>query len=199
MDDWPEIENFVRKNSFATLVSLVDSRPWATHLPIELEKNSSGEFVLRGHLSRANVQWKNFSAHEMVLVIFQGSHHYISSSWYDHINVPTWNYIAVHIYGKIRIMNDEELLDSLKNLVDRYETISKNPVSVETMPHDFVQKEMKGIAGFEISIEKMEGKWKMSQNRDDENYKNVIRELELLQTEEANAVATEMRKLRHLE
>jgi transcriptional regulator len=199
MEDWPEIENFIRTNSFATLVSTVGSKPWATHLPVELEENSSGENVLRGHLSKANVQWKNFSTTETVLVIFHGPHHYISASWYNHVNVPTWNYIAVHIYGKIRIMDDEELLDSLKNLVNRYETISKNPVSVETMPRDFVQKEMKGIVGFEISIEKIEGKWKLSQNRDDENYKNVIRELELLQTEEGHAVATEMRKLRHLE
>jgi len=159
MDDLPTIGDFIRKNSFATLITVDHGKPWATHLPVELEVNATGEKVLWCHVSKANPQWKTLSNDAEVLVIFSGPHSYISSSWYDHVNVPTWNYIAVHIYGKAKMMSDEELLESLKRLVMKYETISKKPVSVETMPADYVKKEMKGIVGFEISIHKIEGKW----------------------------------------
>ena len=195
-NDLPEIEKFLRKNSFATLVSLHEEKHWATHLPLELEVNEQNQKVLWGHLSRANPQWKSFAENGEVMAIFLGPHTYISPSWYDHVNVPTWNYIAVHVYGKVKITEGEELHRALKRLVEKYEVISQKPVSVETMPEEYVKKEMKGIVGLEISIDKMEGKWKLSQNRDDENFNNIISELEQLNDMNAKLVAGEMRKLR---
>ena len=196
MNDLPVIEDFIRKNSFATLVTYHEEKPWATHLPLELELNQEGEKALWGHVSRANPQWKSFAGNGEALAIFQGPHTYVSSSWYNHLNVPTWNYIAIHIYGRIRIMSEEESYEILRRLVKKYEVTSANPVSVETMPQDFVKKEMKGIVAFEMSIEKLEGKWKLSQNRDEEDYRTIITELEKLNDTNAAEVASEMRKLR---
>ncbi len=198
LNDLPAIEDFIRKNSFAILINQVEEKPWATHLPLELEVNETGEKVLWGHLSKANPQWKSFNDEEQVLAIFQGPHSYISSSWYNHVNVPTWNYIAVHVYGKIKLMNDELVYEHLKRLVNKYEVVSENPVRIETMPPEYVKKEMKGIVGFEIYIEKLEGKWKLSQNRDNENYRNIILELEKLNDVNAALIAEEMKKIREI-
>ncbi|HYV93134.1 MAG TPA: FMN-binding negative transcriptional regulator [Chitinophagales bacterium] len=192
----PALENFIRQNPFAVLVNQHDGKPWATHIPVELEKNETGENVLWCHVAKANPQWKVFESNPDALVIFSGAHHYISSSWYNHVNVPTWNFIAVHVYGKVKIMSEENFLEALRRLVHRYEATSKNPVSVETMPQEFIQKLIKGAVGFEISIDKIEGKWKLSQNRDDESARNVIRELEDLHDYNAQNIADEMRKLR---
>lgn len=127
-EDEPEIVDFIRKNAFATLISQVDGKPFATHLPFVLGKSNSGEPVLSGHLAKANQQWKSISENEDVLVIFQGPNAYISSSWYNHENVPTWNYLAVHISGKIRLIEGEELMDHLKSLTNIYEDGRPNRV-----------------------------------------------------------------------
>src|SRR4051812_15778197 len=105
-----QIKDFIRKNGFAILVSQCEGKIVATHLPLEL--NEDGE-KLSGHISRANPQWKNFDQGTEVLAIFNGPHAYISSSWYNHENVPTWNYIAVQVYGKIAIIEGEELVRSM--------------------------------------------------------------------------------------
>ena len=104
--------------------------------------------------------------------------------------------LAVHVYGKVAIVNEEKLYESLKRLVNKYETVSKNPVSIETLPEDLIQRLLKGVVGLEISIEKIEGKWKLSQNRNDESAANVIRELESLNDSNAQLIANEMKRLR---
>jgi len=192
----PELEEFIRKNPFAILINQHEGRSWATHIPVELEENERGEKVLWCHVAKSNQQWKIFESNPEALVIFSGPHHYISSSWYNHINVPTWNFIAVHVYGKVQVMSEEKFYEALRRLVNRYEATSKNPVSVDTMPQEFVQKLIKGAVGFEISIDKIEGKWKLSQNRDDESARSVIHELEELNDYNAKMIAEEMKKLR---
>ncbi len=173
-----EVKSFLQQNSFGILVSQVNGKPWATHIPLELVKDAQGEDVLVGHISRGNKQWKDFEKNEEVLAIFNGPHAYISSSWYDHENVPTWNYIAVHVYGTIRIIEGEELLDALKKLVNKYETHSANPVSVEGMSKKFLESELRGIVGFEIHITDIQASYKISQNRDTKNKQAIIDELE---------------------
>ncbi len=190
--DLPEIAKFIHEHSFACLVSQHEGKPWATHIPMELEENDKGESCLSGHISRANPQWKSFSSGETVLAIFNGPHTYVSSSWYNHVNVPTWNYIAVHVYGTLRILSDEEQYGKLKAMVNRYEQIAKNPIDLDKMPEDMMQKYMKGIVGFEMSMDKVEGKWKMSQNRNEEDKQSIIHELEKLGDLNAALVATEM-------
>ena len=172
-----EVHDFIRENGFGILVSQTSSRLWATHIPLELEKNENEKWVLFGHVSRGNPQWKNFIDKGEVMAIFQGPHTYISSSWYDHENVPTWNYIAVHVYGTIKIIEGEAVKKVLKNLVDKYEKHSAHPVSIENMSENFLAKEIKGIVCFGIEITSIEVAYKLSQNRDKKNHDSIITEL----------------------
>jgi transcriptional regulator len=189
-----ELHHFIRANGFAILISTVDGKPWATHLPLLLSPDGK---KISGHIARGNKQWREWNSESEVLAIFSGPHAYISSSWYDHENVPTWNYIAVHVYGKLKILTDQELLQSLKDLTDKYEKHSEHPIAVETMNPAFVKKEMLGIVGFEIEITKLEAAYKLSQNRDAKNHEVIITELEKRQDPASTAVAREMKKAGH--
>ena len=188
-----EIQNFLHQNGFAILVNQTNGKLWATHIPLVLETNEKGKQILVGHLSKLNPQGESFKTNDDVLAIFSGAHTYISSSWYDHENVPTWNYLAVHVYGKVTILNYEETVNSLKKLVDKYEVISENPVRVEDLSEK-TMREAIGIIGFTIEITSIEAVKKLSQNRDDKNYQNIIQELEKTKDSQAIAVAEEMKK-----
>lgn len=193
-DDLNEVRDFLNKNSFGILVSQLDSKFLATHIPLELDKDENGKDILVGHISKANPQWKNFTNDSQILAIFSGAHSYISSSWYDHENVPTWNYIAVHIYGKIKIIEGEKLINALKKLVDKYEVNSDKPVAVEKMSEKFISKEIKGIVGFEIEINEIQSAYKLSQNRDAHNHKNIIAELDKKGDCNSQIISEEMKK-----
>jgi transcriptional regulator len=190
-----EIIDFLQKNSFGILVNQTNGKLWATHIPLELDTNKNGKQVLFGHISKENPQWESFADNDNVLAIFSGAHSYISSSWYDHENVPTWNYIAVHIYGTIKIIEGEAVIESLKKLVDKYEQSSKNPVRVEDLSRKTMMQ-TRGIVAFEIEIEEIQAKHKLSQNRDDKNYDNIITELKKTENPQATAIANEMLKCR---
>ena len=129
-NDAAEIKEFIKQNGFGILISQSSQKLMATHIPLEFSQDES---KLLGHISKANPQWKKFESDSEVLAIFSGPHAYISSSWYDHENVPTWNYIAAHVYGSIRIIEGDELYEALKHLVAKYEAASAHPVSMETM------------------------------------------------------------------
>jgi transcriptional regulator len=191
-DDASTINDFIRQHGFGILVSQSDHRMVATHIPLEL---SEDETKLTGHISKANPQWKNFNNSAEVMIIFPGPHAYVSSSWYDHENVPTWNYIAVHVYGKIRIIEGEQLQAALKQLVDKYEKASEDPVSIEKMSQEYFRQSIKGLVGFEIEITSIEAAYKLSQNRDKKNYLNIINELEKRGDHDSRSVASEMKKI----
>ena len=188
-DDQDSIMEFIKQNGFGIIVSQWSGKLLATHIPLELQD----ETKLIGHISRANPQWKNFETGREVLAIFTGPNAYISSSWYDHEHVPTWNYIAIHVYGTIRVIEGDELLDSLKKLVDKYEATSQHPVSVEKMSRDFVHQSLKGIVGFEISINTVEASYKLSQNRDKKNQLSIIDGLEKRNDSASQSIAFEMK------
>lgn len=172
-----EIRAFMQANSFATLVSVHENQPIATHIPIELESDAAGRPCLVGHISRGNIQRKSLLGQKL-LVIFSGPHSYISSSWYDHLNVPTWNYVAVHVYGHAQLLAGDELRDSIARLVDRYESGRPNRVALQTMPAKFVEAEIKGVVGFRLVIEEIQAKEKLSQNRDQKNAERIIEKLQ---------------------
>jgi len=182
---------FIRKNSFGMLINEVDNKPWVTHIPFSLSEDGT---KLTSHISRGNVQWKHFSSEKEVMVVFTGPHAYVSSSWYNHENVPTWNYIAVHVYGNIRIIEGNELKTSLKQLMDHYEADSAQPVSMEKMTPSYLEKEIRGIVAFEITITQIEAAFKLSQNREKEDYENIIDELNKKEDSNAHEVAKEMKK-----
>src|SRR5262249_12620539 len=115
--DSETVEAFLATNDFATLISDDGRQPIATHLLLALEHRPDGAFVLKGHMARANPQWRTFDPKREVLAIFSGPHTYISPRWYNHVNVPTWNYMAAHVYGRPRVISDDgELRVLLRNL-----------------------------------------------------------------------------------
>lgn len=190
-----DIQHFLQQNGFAILVNQTDGKLWATHTPLILETNADEKQILVGHISKANPQAESFKTNDEVLAIFSGPHTYISSSWYDHENVPTWNYLAVHVYGKVTVYNHEQAVDFLKKLVDKYEAKSENPIRVENLSEK-TMREARGIIAFEIEITALEAQKKLSQNRDDKNYQNIITELKKTNDNQAIDIANEMKKNR---
>ena len=190
----------IREHGFATLVCRNPaSGIIATHLPLTLQVDASGRRILRGQVSRANLIWQSFSqghyTAEAALAIFSGPHSYISPRWYNHINVPTWNYIAVHAYGVPRVIADEtELRAAMKGLVDQYESETgiPAPYRIEDLPEDYLQSQLKGIVVFDLLIDRLEASFKLSQNRDAESHANVIAELYKSSDPAAAAVADAM-------
>ncbi|TMM56848.1 FMN-binding negative transcriptional regulator [Maribacter algarum] len=191
--DLEEIKDFIINNSFGILVSQVDGKPWATHIPLELDLDSDGKDILVGHIAKANPQWKYFQPETQVLCIFNGPHSYVSSSWYKEEEVPTWNYIAVHVYGTLNFQNEEALLASLHKLVDKYEADSKEPVSSRDMSPK-TMRQIKGVVGFEIKIENIQATYKLSQGREHDHLK-IISELEERDVA-SHAIAREMKNLK---
>lgn len=170
-----EILGFIQKNSFGTIITTEQGKPIATHLPLQLIKEEE-TYYITGHMAYGNPQWRTFDTHEDVLVMFQGPHAYISSSWYEKENVPTWNYQAVHIYGTASILNEEELQQDLTMLLQKYEKNRKNPVLWENLSSQ-TKKQLKGIVGFKIKVQEIQAANKLSQNRNEEDYYNIVNKL----------------------
>ena len=174
-DDLNTLHDLMRVYSFATLITQHEGVPFATHLPFILDAQRGPYGTLLAHVARANPQWRDFTSEQEVLVIFQGPHAYVSPSWYEvELSVPTWNYAAVHAYGIPRLIEDgEELYQLLKVLIETHESQFENPWPFQ-LPDDYLQKMMRGIVAFEIEITRLEGKFKMSQNRTASERENVI-------------------------
>ena len=193
-DDRTRILEFLQQNDFATVLAHDGERPVASHLLVEVIETSEGWFI-NSHMSRANPLWKMFERNSEILVIFQGPHTYITPTWYNHINVPTWNYQAVHLYGRPRLVTDrEETYQLLKRLTDRYEKSDR--YRMETLPPDFVEKEMKGVMAFQVEVTQIQANYKLSQNRDDEDYWNIVANLDKREDELSHGVAEAMRRQR---
>ena len=174
--DFEEIREFVQMNSFGTLVTTKKGKPIATHLPLQLVKEED-TYYITGHMAYGNPQWRTFDTCEDVLVMFQGPHAYISSSWYEQENVPTWNYQAVHVYGTATILNEEALKQDLTKLLEKYEKHRENPVLWDKLSPSLLEKEIKGIVGFKIIVQEIQAAYKLSQNRNEMDYQNIIDEL----------------------
>jgi len=176
--DTEKIHAFIRENSFAILVSVKDGLPVGTHIPLALEKNAEGADVLIGHISRGNEQKHTLVDGAEVLAIFPGPHAYISPRWYTELKVPTWNYISVHVYGTVKIIEGEALRAALSRLMNTYEQHRPRPVTIGEIPEKMLQDDMRGIVGFEIRMEEVQAAYKLSQNRDEQSYHQVIGELD---------------------
>jgi len=192
-----KIVEFMQEYGFATLVAWDGERPVASHLLMEVIDEEDA-LLINGHMSRANPLWKLLRPGQDVLVIFQGPHAYISPAWYNHVNVPTWNYQSVHAYGRPRLLSDgAEYRAMLSRLIVRYEKASS--YRLENLPEDYVAKNMAGTVGFQIEVTRLEAGFKLSQNRDDEDYQNIILELEARGDDLSNGVAAAMRRGRRLD
>ncbi len=162
--DRTKLHDFIEQNSFGLLVSQVDGLPFATHLPFFLERTAGPHGCLIGHMARANPQWEQ-AVGQTALAIFSGPHAYISPTWYEAVQVvPTWNYAAVHAYGRVRIIEDESaLLVIVQKSVRIYEQAMPRPWSLGNIGL-YMERLLGQIVGFRIEIEKIEGKWKLNQN-----------------------------------
>ena len=187
-----EVKEFIINNSFGILINHINGKPWATHIPLELDKDSNGNDILVGHIAEANPQWKYFVEDKDVLCIFNGPNTYVSSSWYAEEEVPTWNYIAVHIYGLLKVQDKKSLMASLHKLVNKYERKSENPMSLNNLSKNTL-RQVNGIIGFEIEIKEIQAAYKLSQGREHDHPK-IIEELEKRDTGGGHAIVEAMKK-----
>ena len=193
-NDIEEIKEFLTQNSFGILINIVDDKPWGTHIPLELEKDDEGNDILVGHIAKANPQWKYFRDQTEVLSIFNGPHAYVSSSWYKEEEVPTWNYIAVHVYGTLKILTEEETMATMHRLVDKYEKNSKKPVSLKNLSSKTL-RQVKGVVGFKIAISDIQATYKLSQTQMDDHHK-IISELEERPDPGSRSIAEHMKDIK---
>ncbi len=189
-----EILRFIEENSFAILVNQSNSKINATHIPLFIEESTNNQLILSGHISKLNPQSENFAENGNVLAIFSGAHSYISSSWYDHEEVPTWNYLAVHVEGKIEILDKEQTLLHLENLVNKYEKNSENPISTKSLSEK-TMRQANGILAFNILVENIDAVKKLSQGKNETTKKSIISQLEKSENEDARIIANEMKNL----
>ncbi len=188
------IHNLIESHPLATLVTMSSSGLVATHLPLVLHRAEGPNGTLRGHISRANSQWHDLNSSVQALAIFHGPEHYITPNWYPEKAengkvVPTWNYAVVHAYGPITLMEDPAwLLTHLHSLVAQHESTFPQPWKISDAPEDYIASQLRGIIGIELPIHRLEGKWKVSQNKSERTLRAIERGLEELRTPESLAM-----------
>ena len=171
--DRETLYDFIEQHGFATLVTASQGGPVASHVPLWLDRERQ---VVAGHLARANRQCDLLNGVES-LAIFQGPHAYISPTWYATTPaVPTWNYTAVHVTGIATRLSDERTAEVVDRLVSKYESGRANPWPNE-LPPEFRQRMLAGIVGFELPLDRIEGKFKLGQNRSVADQAGVVRGL----------------------
>lgn len=194
-DDPAILTEFMRAHPFAALVTVVDGAPFATHLPLVVQASAEGVALL-GHVARANPQWQTLAEQREALAIFAGPHAYVSPTLYEQRqSVPTWNYIAVHAYGPVRpITAPDEAEAVLQRLIARHEP----PYQAQwaELPERYRTSMLNGIVAFEMTVTRLEGKFKLSQNRAPGEQRNLIAALEALGQPDSLELAGRMR--RHL-
>ena len=178
-DDRPRLERFVADHAFGTLVSAGPAGISVSHLPFLPERGGDGTLRLLGHMARANAHWRELEAAAEVLVIFPGPHAYVSPGAYrHHPSVPTWNYAAVHARGRARLLPEGDLAPLLARLSAVYEEGRPSPWRMDALPAPFAESMMRAIVGFAIAVERLEGKFKLSQNRRPEDVAGVAAALD---------------------
>lgn len=190
--DKKEIYEFINSNSFAILISNNKGKLNASHIPVLLKSDEGENRFLYGHVAKANRQLENID--EEVLVIFPGAHKYISPVWYEtNQAVPTWNYLSVHVYGKIEILHEkEEKIKIIRDVVKYFEG-DESKYKVDELKPGYLDGLLKGITAFKIEITELQGKQKISQNHPEERQLRVINELEKLNDQDSIEIAARMK------
>jgi transcriptional regulator len=167
---------FMKQHSFAMLIGSANNIPAATQIPILIEERD-GKVFLKGHFMRNTDHHKAFEANPNALCIFTGPHSYISASWYtNQETASTWNYVCVHVRGEIKFLGDDKLIEMLKELSDHYEG-KNSPSSYSQLSTEYIERLSKAIIGFEIEATEIDGIFKLSQNRDEVSYDNIVHQL----------------------
>lgn len=190
--------DLIRNRPLATLVTNTSSGLCANHIPLRLMESSSDGVVLQGHIAKANPLWKENLPCE-ALAIFHGADSYVSPNWYPTKQengkvVPTWNYVAVHATGQIRFIDEPSWkMNFLNSLTTEHESSQESPWAVSDAPEEFTEKLLSAIVGFEITVDNLSGKWKVSQNQVEKNQTGVINGLSASSDPNAKALASVMR------
>jgi transcriptional regulator len=195
-DDIGRCQALMREYSFATLLTIGGGEPQLSHLPFLLDESRGSLGTLRGHMARANPQWRQLARGEQALVLFQGPHAYVSPAWYGNpVAVPTWNYANVYARGTPRMVQDDQtLLKLLQDLVRLHERRFDPPWQMQ-LPTEFLHQMMGNIVAFEIQITELKGKFKLSQNRSPSDRRRVIHALDYLNDPNGAAVAALMKTM----
>jgi transcriptional regulator len=190
----------IRDIQFALLVTATNGEYFASHLPMVL-KEANGAFTLEAHLARANPHWKALVGKPASLAVFQGPQTYVSPSWYESKRqhgkvVPTWNYVVVHAHGALEVVEDRDwLLAHLEDLVTANEGGREQPWAISDAPGEFIQAMTRAIVGLRLTVARLEGKWKMSQNRSQLDRAGTLAGLSASSKPADQAVAAIMRAL----
>ena len=174
--DTAALRELIAANGFGILVTMSGGAPTASHLPFLLDPAVGTNGTLYAHMARGNPQWRDFDGASEVLAIFQGPHGYVSPRWYRPGNaVPTWNYATVHAYGVPRIVEEPDMLRRQQiDLAAAYEGDGPDAWTLDSQPADFIAGMLRGIVAFELPIARLEGKFKLSQNRGAEDRAGVV-------------------------
>ena len=189
------LHDLIRAHSLAPLVTLGADGLTASHIPMLIDPEPAPYGTLKGHFARANPHWQDISSEVEALAVFSGPQAYVTPSWYPTKQetgrvVPTWNYAVVHAYGRIETYTDpDRLLALITSLTDHYERELAAPWAVSDAPDDFVQRQLRAIVGIEIPIARLEGKWKVSQNRNAADRAGVAKGLSASADAEDRSVA----------
>jgi transcriptional regulator len=192
--NYEKLFDVIEQNSFGLLVSNHDGAPFATHLPLLVDRTVAPRGCLIGHMARANPQWEQADG-QTVLAVFSGPHAYISPTWYEAENVvPTWNYVAVHACGTFRAIHERDaMLEIVGQYVDYFEAALPDPWNFDPQG-EYSQKMGGAIVGFQIEISRLEGKWKLNQNHPRERREKVIRALHAAGDAGSRAIADLMQQ-----
>lgn len=182
----------MRQHPFITLIGSKDGLPVATQVPVLVEQNNTGTTVLYGHIMKGTDHHRAFQTNNQALALFTGAHCYVSSSWYTEPMGATWNYQIVHARGNIRLLEGEDTINIIRKLTAHFESIQERPLLIEDIPYEDVINTPKAIAGFELTVTDINAVFKLSQNRDDESYYNIVTQLKKTSDKDAHLIADEM-------
>lgn len=194
-DDQQRVVDFMKANPFITLIGNHNGRSVATQVPVLFDEHD-GKIMLRGHIMRKTDHHLAFEQNPEALVLFTGPHCHISASWYDkekeHNIGSTWNYMTVHARGKMEFMDGAGTLQMITDLTHKYEAGKQDPVLVEHMPQEYVQGMVKAIAGFTLVLDDIFPIFKLSQNRNNVSYTNILKQLKATGRHDELQIAKEM-------
>ncbi len=196
------LQSLIRQYPLATIVTQVEGELNANHIPLLFSPGPAPHGELQGHVARANPILNDLAHPHDVLMIFQGPNAYISPSWYEEKAltgkvVPTWNYLAVHAYGTVSIHDDPDWLrEHLPRLTGEHEGAMAAPWQLEDAPDEYITRMLRGIVGIEFSINRVIGKWKLSQNKSESDQQAIVAGLDGGEHAEGNALARSMKDMR---
>lgn len=196
-NDETQLVEFIRNHPFGMLVMRGEDFPLVAHIPFELFASADDGWELLGHIASANPLAEHFGETLVpVLVVFLGENAYVSSSWYSHENVSTWNYRVVHARGRLERLSVQNLQEHLFRLQDHHEGDRPNAAHARNMSPDKIRSYLTEVIGFRIRIESLEGAWKLSQNRNQADFQSVVNALEASESPNAVQLAGVMRDAR---